>query len=152
LPTISSQVRALSPPLPTLSAHAGVVLDQRAEQVFVARGGVAELTTTILTADEVRDLVERMLRSSGRRVDLSSPFVDATLQDGSRLHVVIPDITKDNWHVNIRKFVVKADHLDDLVRLGTVTRQAAKFLEACVVAGLNILVAGGTQAGNPATP
>jgi len=88
-----------------------------------------------------------MLRSSGRRVDLSSPFVDATLLDGSRLHVVIPDITKDHWHVNIRKFVVKANHLDDLVRLGTVTRQAAKFLEACVVAGLNILVAGGTQAG-----
>jgi pilus assembly protein CpaF len=116
-------------------------------KVFVARGGVAELTTTILTADEVRDLVERMLRSSGRRVDLSSPFVDATLQDGSRLHVVIPDITRDHWHVNIRKFVVKADHLDDLVRLGTLTRQAAKFLEACVVAGLNILVAGGTQAG-----
>ena len=116
-------------------------------KVFVARGGIAELTTTILTAAEVRDLVERMLRSSGRRVDLSSPFVDATLSDGSRLHVVIPDITKDHWHINIRKFVVKADHLDDLVRLGTLTRQAAKFLEACVVAGLNILVAGGTQSG-----
>lgn len=116
-------------------------------KVFVARGGVSELTTTILTADEVRDLVERMLRSSGRRVDLSSPFVDATLTDGSRLHVVIPDITRDHWHLNIRKFVVKADHLDDLVRLGTVTRQAATFLEACVVSGLNILVAGGTQAG-----
>ena len=116
-------------------------------KVFVARGGIAELTTTILTADEVRDLVERMLRSSGRRVDLSSPFVDATLSDGSRLHVVIPDITKDHWHINIRKFVVKADHLDDLVRLGTLTRQSAKFLEACVVSGLNILVAGGTQSG-----
>ncbi len=62
-------------------------------KVFVARGGTAELTNTILTADEVRDLVERMLKSSGRRVDLSSPFVDATLPDGSRLHVVIPDIT-----------------------------------------------------------
>ncbi len=49
------------------------------------------------------------------------------------------------------KFVVKADHLDDLVRLGTVTRPAAKLLEACVMAGLNILVAGGTQAGNPTT-
>lgn len=59
----------------------------------MARGGTAELTNTILTADEVRDLVERMLKSSGRRVDLSSPFVDATLPDGSRLHVVIPDIT-----------------------------------------------------------
>lgn len=73
--------------------------------VFIARGGIAELTTTILTADEVRDLVERMLRSSGRRVDLSSPFVDATLPDGSRLHVVIPDITREHWHINIRKFV-----------------------------------------------
>jgi pilus assembly protein CpaF len=116
-------------------------------KVFIARRGVAELTTAILTPDEVRDLVERMLRTSGRRVDLSSPFVDATLSDGSRLHVVIPDITRDHWHVNIRKFVVRADHLEDLVRLGTLTAQAARFLEACVVAGLNILVAGGTQAG-----
>ncbi|MGE9807890.1 MULTISPECIES: CpaF family protein [unclassified Janibacter] len=116
-------------------------------QVFVARGGVAELTTTILTADGVRDLVERMLKSSGRRVDLSSPFVDAVLADGSRLHVVIPDITRAHWAVNIRKFVVKADSMDDLVRLGTLTPQAARFLEAAVVAGLNILVAGGTQAG-----
>ena len=116
-------------------------------KVFVARHGVAELTNTILTADEVRDLVERMLRTSGRRVDLSSPFVDATLVDGSRLHVVIPDITRAHWHVNIRKFVVRADHLEDLVALGTLTSQAARFLDACVVAGLNILVAGGTQAG-----
>jgi len=116
-------------------------------KVFVARGGVAELTTTILSADEVRDLVERMLKSSGRRVDLSSPFVDAVLPDGSRLHVVIPDITRAHWHVNVRKFVVKADHLDDLVTLGTLTRQAARFLEAAVDSGLNILVAGGTQAG-----
>ncbi len=116
-------------------------------RVFVARHGVAELTTTLLSHDQVRDLVERMLKSSGRRVDLSSPFVDAVLPDGSRLHVVIPDITRDHWHVNIRKFVVRADHLEDLVRLGTLTAQAARFLEACVVAGLNILVAGGTQAG-----
>jgi pilus assembly protein CpaF len=80
-------------------------------------------------------------------VDLSSPFVDATLPDGSRLHVVIPDITREHWIVNIRKFVVKADHLEDLVRLGTLSRSAARFLAASVVAGLNILVAGGTQAG-----
>jgi len=120
-------------------------------KIFIARAGVAELTTTILTADEIRDLVERMLKTSGRRVDLSSPFVDATLADGSRLHVVIPDITREHWSVNIRKFVVKADHLDDLVRLGTLTRQVARFLEAAVVSGLNILVAGGTQAGNTTT-
>lgn len=116
-------------------------------RVFVARDGVAELTTTLLTADEVRDLVERMLKSSGRRVDLSSPFVDAVLPDGSRLHVVIPDITREHWYVNVRKFVVKADSMDDLVRLGSLTGQAARFLEAAVAAGLNILVSGGTQAG-----
>jgi len=116
-------------------------------RVFVARGGVPELTTTLLTSDEVRDLVERMLKSSGRRVDLSSPFVDAVLPDGSRLHVVIPDITREHWHVNVRKFIVKADNLDDLVRLGTMTRQSATFLEAAVASGLNVLVAGGTQAG-----
>ncbi|WP_370894829.1 CpaF family protein [Janibacter sp. GXQ6167] len=116
-------------------------------QVFVARGGVAELTSTVLTADGVRDLVERMLKSSGRRVDLSSPFVDAVLPDGSRLHVVIPDISREHWLINVRKFIVKADHLDDLVRLGTLSTSAARFLGAAVASGLNLLVAGGTQAG-----
>ena len=95
----------------------------------------------------MRDLVERMLKASGRRVDLSSPFVDASLPDGSRLHVVIPDVTREHWAVNVRKFVIKATHLEDLVRLGTLTAHAARFLDASVRAGLNILVAGGTQAG-----
>ena len=61
-------------------------------RVFVARRGRSELTTTILSSAQVRDLVEKMLKSSGRRIDMSSPFVDAMLPDGSRLHVVIPDI------------------------------------------------------------
>ena len=116
-------------------------------KVFVARFGQPELTTTILSADQVRDLVERMLKSSGRRIDLSSPFVDATLPDGSRLHVAIPDITREHWAVNIRKFVVKASRIEELVTLGTVTSHAAAFLDAAVVAGLNVLVSGGTQAG-----
>ena len=116
-------------------------------RVFVARRGRSELTTTILTAEELHDLVERMLRSSGRRVDVSTPFVDATLPDGSRLHVVIPDITREHLALNIRKFVVPATHLDELVQLGSLTSVAARFLEATVMSGLNILVAGGTQAG-----
>ncbi|MFK5634521.1 CpaF family protein [Ornithinimicrobium sp. LYQ103] len=116
-------------------------------KVFVARHGRSELTPTFLTEQQVQDLVERMLRSSGRRVDLSSPFVDASLPDGSRLHVAIPDITRRHWAVNIRKFVVAADGLEDLVQLGTLTQHAAAFLEAAVASGLNILVAGGTQAG-----
>jgi pilus assembly protein CpaF len=116
-------------------------------RVFVARRGRSELTTTILTDGQVRDLVERMLKSSGRRVDLSTPFVDAMLPDGSRLHVVIPDITRKHWSVNIRKFVLTASSLDELISLGSITPQAARFLEASVAAGLNIIVAGGTQAG-----
>jgi len=116
-------------------------------RVFVARRGRSELTTTILGEAQVRDLVERMLKTTGRRVDLSTPFVDAMLPDGSRLHVVIPDITRRHWSVNIRKFVLSANTLDELVMLGTVTDQAARFLEAAIVAGLNVIVAGGTQAG-----
>ena len=69
------------------------------------------------------------------------------LPDGFRLHVAIPDITRQHWSVNIRKFVVRATHLEDLVQHGSMTTQCARFLEASVASGLNILVAGGTQAG-----
>ncbi|MBD8078051.1 CpaF family protein [Cellulosimicrobium arenosum] len=116
-------------------------------QVFVARDGEPELTTTMLTTAQVRDLVEQMLRSSGRRLDLSSPFVDAALPGGERLHVVIPDVTREHFAVNIRKHVVRASRLDDMVRLGSLTPHAAAFLDASVRAGLNVLVAGATQAG-----
>lgn len=116
-------------------------------EVYVARNGESELTSVVLGEQQVRDLVERMLKSSGRRLDVSSPFVDAALPDGSRLHVVIPDVTRRHWAVNIRKFVVKASRLEHLVELGTLTPQAARFLGAAVASGLNILVSGATQAG-----
>ena len=116
-------------------------------RVFVARHGRSELTTVVLTVDEIRDLVERMLKPSGRRLDISSPFVDALMPDGSRLHAVIPDITRSHLALNVRKFVVAANSLDDLVARGTLPAHAARFLEACVTAGLNIIVSGGTQAG-----
>ena len=120
-------------------------------KVFVARRGASELTTTMLTAGELRDLVERMLRPSGRRLDLSVPFADATLPDGSRLHVVLPDITRRHPAVNVRKFLLPAASLADLVRLGTLPPAAARFLDAAVVAGLTILVSGGTQSGKTTT-
>lgn len=116
-------------------------------QVFVARRGEPELTPTILTDQHVRDLVEQMLKLSGRRLDLSSPFVDASLPGGERLHAVIPDVTREHWSVNIRKYVARASHLSDLVALGSLPQHAAAFLEAAVIAGLNVLVAGQTQAG-----
>ncbi len=116
-------------------------------RVFVARNGRSELTPVVLDAAEVRDLVERMLRVSGRRLDMSTPFVDAMLPDGSRLHVAIPDITREHWAVNVRRFVIRARSVTDLADLGMLTPGAARFLEATVVAGLNVVVAGGTQSG-----
>lgn len=116
-------------------------------KVFIARSGRSELTTTILDHAQIRDLVERMLRASGRRLDLSSPFVDASLPGGERVHVVIPDITRDSWAVNIRKYIVRASRLADLVALGSLPSQAEGFLSASVSAGLNVLVSGATQAG-----
>ena len=116
-------------------------------RVFVARRGRHELTNLMLSAAQVNELVERMLKSSGRRIDISRPFVDAMLPEGHRLHVVLEGISRGFSAVNIRKFVLRAARLSDLVELGSLTPQAAAFLEASVRAGLNILVAGGTQAG-----
>lgn len=116
-------------------------------RVFVARHGRHELTDVILDRAQVHELVERMLKASGRRLDLSLPFVDAMLPQGHRLHVVLEGISRDFAAVNIRKFLLRASTLADLVELGSLSADAARFLEASVRAGLNILVAGGTQAG-----
>ncbi|MFD1859799.1 CpaF family protein [Aeromicrobium camelliae] len=117
------------------------------DRVFVARDGQHELTPVMLTADQVRELVERMLSSTGRRLDLSQPFVDAMLPGGHRLHVVLAGISRGFSAVNIRKFVAKAKSLDDLVQLGTLDEHAAAYLAEAVAAGRNIVVSGGTQAG-----
>src|SRR3954453_9495380 len=116
-------------------------------RVFVARSGRHELTSTILSSAQVQELVERMLKSSGRRIDVSQPFVDAMLPDGHRLHVVLEGISRGFSAVNIRKFVVRAARLPDLVSLGSLTEQAAACLDGSMQAGLNIVVAGGTKAG-----
>ncbi|GAB3781595.1 ATPase, T2SS/T4P/T4SS family [Nocardioides ungokensis] len=113
----------------------------------MARNGRHELTNLMLSTAQVQELVERMLKSSGRRIDISQPFVDAMLPQGHRLHVVLEGISRGFSAVNIRKFVLRAARLHDLVELGSLTPPAAAFLEASVRAGLNVLVAGGTQAG-----
>ncbi len=117
------------------------------DRVFVARNGRHELTNLMLTDAQVSDLVERMLKTTGRRVDLSRPFVDAMLPEGHRLHVVLQGISRGFSAVNIRKFVVRAARLSELVDLQSLTPSAALFLDASVRAGLNILISGGTQAG-----
>ncbi|GAA1959323.1 CpaF family protein [Microbacterium deminutum] len=117
------------------------------DRIFVARAGVSERVPLTLTDSAVRDLVERMLHSSGRRVDLSQPFVDASLPDGSRLHVVIPDITHRHWAVNVRKFLPAFRDLDRLVGTGSLAPAAADLLRAAMRDGRSVLVSGATHAG-----
>jgi pilus assembly protein CpaF len=117
------------------------------DRIFVARGGVAERVPLHLSDTGVRDLVERMLHATGRRVDLSQPFVDASLPDGSRLHVVIPDITRRHWAVNIRKFLPAFRDLDALVQIGSLAEAAATLLRRAMRDGRSVLVSGATHAG-----
>jgi pilus assembly protein CpaF len=159
LPLIADETRAASQVLASLTGFGALqpyfddpgieeIWINSPGRIFIARDGVSELTDLTLTDTEVRDLVERMLQSSGRRVDLSSPFVDSSLPDGSRLHVVIPDITARHWAVNVRKFTKRIRSLAQLVELGSLTQQASEFLRMCVLSGQNILVSGATQSGN----
>ena len=117
------------------------------ERVFIARAGKSQLTNLVLSTDSVRQLVDRTLIWSGKRLDISQPFVDARLPDGSRLHVVIPEITAEHWAVNIRKHLLKQKSLSDLVEMGVLSQEIERDLSTAVKLGLNILVSGGTQAG-----
>ena len=134
---------------------AGFILDPTVEEIwinsperiFIARAGLSHLTNLVLTSDSVRDLIDRTLLWSGRRLDLSHPFVDARLPDGSRLHVVIPEITAEHWAVNIRKHLLHNISLKELANRGVMNLEMANQLSKAVKSGLNILVSGGTQAG-----
>jgi pilus assembly protein CpaF len=115
--------------------------------VHVARGGVSERTDLRLPDAVVRDLVERMLQSTGRRVDISQPFVDASLPDGSRLHVAIADVVRGGWSVNIRKFLPGHRSLDALVGHGALPAALAASLGDAMRAGCSVIVSGATHAG-----
>jgi pilus assembly protein CpaF len=117
------------------------------QRIFIARNGLSELTNIVLTSNEVRELVDRMLIWSGRRLDLSHPFVDARLPDGSRLHVAIPEITSQHWAVNIRKHLLQHLTIENLAERGAMNSEIAQALKNSVRAGLNILVSGSTQSG-----
>ena len=95
------------------------------QRIFVAQGGKSQLINLVLTSEAVRDLVDRTLIWSGRRLDLSQPFVDARLPDGSRLHVAIPEVTAEHWAVNIRKHIMRQKSLNELASLGVMTKGIA---------------------------
>jgi pilus assembly protein CpaF len=117
-------------------------------RVFIIEAGRKHLTDIFFEDDaDLLRVVRRAVGRLGRRLDETSPMVDARLPDGSRLNAVIPPLTSRWTHVTIRKFLLRARTLEDLVALGTLTSEVQAFLEAAVQAGLNILIAGGTGSG-----
>jgi pilus assembly protein CpaF len=124
------------------------VLVNGPKQVFVERNGVLEATDLTFTdASDVMRIIERIVTPLGRRVDESSPMVDARLPDGSRVNVIIPPLSLVGPCLSIRKFSKSAFSAADLVRFGALTAEMAEFLRMCVRARLNIVVSGGTSTG-----
>jgi pilus assembly protein CpaF len=118
------------------------------EQVYVERSGRIERTDVAFSSEQgLRDAIERILTPLGRRVDELSPMVDARLEDGSRVHVVIPPLAVDGPSLSIRRFSAIRPGPEELVRLGTITEELHDELAAAVGARRSILVSGGTGSG-----
>ena len=124
------------------------VMVNRWDQIYVERQGRLTLTSNRFTSeDHLRRVIDRIVNRVGRRVDESSPLVDARLLDGSRVNAVIPPLAVDGSSLTIRKFSKRPFTVSDLIGFGTMTDQMAHLLNACVQARLNILVSGGTGTG-----
>ena len=116
--------------------------------IYVERSGVLEQTSSAFSSDEhLRRVIERIVGKVGRRIDESSPMVDARLTDGSRVNAIIPPLSVDGPVLTIRKFSADPLTVDDLVQFGTLTPETAALLRAVVEVGLNIMVSGGTGTG-----
>src|ERR671935_2879791 len=124
------------------------ILVNTCKQVFVERGGVLERIQTSFQDDRhLLRVIDRIVSGVGRRVDDSSPMVDARLKDGSRVNAIIPPLAVDGPLLSIRRFPAERLKADDLVNLRALTRPMLDFLAHCVRARLNALISGGTGAG-----
>src|SRR6478609_8500370 len=118
------------------------------KHVFVERAGILERVPATFQDDRhLLRIIDRIVSSIGRRVDDSSPMVDARLQDGSRVNAIIPPLAVDGPLLSIRRFPAERLKADDLVSLRALTRPMLDFLSHCVRARLNVLISGGTGAG-----
>ena len=121
-------------------------------QVYIERSGKLELTNVVFQNDDhVMRIIDRIIAPIGRRIDESSPMVDARLTDGSRVNAIIPPLSLVGPVLTIRKFAASPFTVDDLIRFGTATPEMFDFLRACVEARLNIFVSGGTGSGKTTT-
>ena len=118
------------------------------DQIYVEQAGLIEKSGRRFISDKVTEaIIERIVAQVGRRIDKSQPLVDARLPDGSRVNAVIPPLAVKGPTLTIRKFPAQRLTMDDLVEMGSITKAAATFLRACVIARRNILVSGGTGTG-----
>jgi pilus assembly protein CpaF len=146
---VSAEILGYGPIEPLLKDPAiSEVMVNGPKQVYVERSGRLELTdTTFQDDDHVMRVIDRIVSPLGRRIDESSPTVDARLPDGSRVNAIIPPIALNGPTITIRKFSKDPFTVEDLIRFGTFTAEMATFLKACVEARLNIVVSGGTGSG-----
>ena len=118
------------------------------KQVYVERGGKLHETEVVFNDNRhLMNVIDRIVSSVGRRIDESSPMVDARLKDGSRVNAIIPPLALDGASVSIRRFGVDLLTVDHLIEFGSLTEGCAKVLEVMVRARMNILVSGGTGSG-----
>jgi len=128
------------------------IMVNSAKQIFVERKGRLELTERVFSSDQaVLGVIERIVAPLGRRIDESSPMVDARLKDGSRVNAIIPPLAIRGPTLTIRKFTAEPLTIADLVGSDTLTANVAEFLETCVKARQNILISGGTGSGKTTT-
>jgi pilus assembly protein CpaF len=149
LEQITDEILGLGPLEPLLRDETITeVMVNGPQQVYIEREGRLELTNVTFQNDEhVMKIIQRIIAPIGRRVDESSPMVDARLADGSRVNAIIPPLSLVGPVVTIRKFSATPFTVEDLIRFGTATPEMFEFLEACVKARLNIFVSGGTGSG-----
>jgi pilus assembly protein CpaF len=122
------------------------------DRIFIERAGKIESVETTFTDEaHLRRIIDKIVAAVGRRVDESSPMVDARLRDGSRVNVVVPPIALDGSSLTIRKFAADPFTAADLVTFGTFTPGVRDFLDACVRGRLNVLISGGTGSGKTTT-
>src|SRR5215217_7585806 len=153
LEQITDEIIGLGPLEPLLRDESITeVMVNGPRQVYIERSGRLELTNVVFQNDDhVMRIIDRIIAPIGRRVDESSPMVDARLTDGSRVNAIIPPLSLVGPVITIRKFSASPFTVEDLVRFGTSTPDMFEFLRACVEARLNIFVSGGTGSGKTTT-
>jgi pilus assembly protein CpaF len=146
---IVAEILGLGPLEPLLADEAITeIMVNGPKNVYIERAGKLERTSATFEGDEhAMRIIDRIVAPLGRRIDESSPMVDARLPDGSRVNAVIPPISLVGPTVTIRKFSKVPLTIQDLINFGSVTPEAVEFLRACVVARINVVISGGTGSG-----